>query len=222
MADIRLQHGTGLDHHVNQGAAWLSQCAGGANTALLSYAALEFRFAIEKISVFYWATLLNRRPSEKDMEVIGSFRHIQTSIFELGGNQLKINRHYDFMRIFMKAMQIGLPFHTPDIGLLQRHWGECSELCHVGWPLSVGAPDIGAQAFKQLVAIEDELKRHVSSLGWPVLQDPTIIALRDRFVEGTAKEVDVLDYLRSVGVWARAEFPDGRPNHFVGEPIPKS
>ncbi len=219
--DIRLQHGTGLDHHVIQGGAWLSQCAGGANTALLSYAALEFRLAIEKVAVFYWATLLNRPPEDKDMEVIGSFRHIQSKIYELGGNQLKINRHYDFMKIFMAAMKMDLPFHTPNIGLLQKHWSECSELCHVGWPLSCGALGIGELVFNQLVEVEKEVKLHVSSLGWPVLHDPMIIALRDRFVEGSAIDEDVVAYLRSVGLWARAEFPDGRPHQFVGQPVPK-
>lgn len=58
--DIRTQHQPTLEHHVQQGDVWLAAGAGGENTAALSYAALEYRFAIERLGLHYLGTLLLR------------------------------------------------------------------------------------------------------------------------------------------------------------------
>lgn len=74
--DVALQHQTGLAHHVNQGRTWLGISTAGENTAALSCAALELRFAIERLAVHYWTTLLNGRPQDEDWKGVGSFKRL--------------------------------------------------------------------------------------------------------------------------------------------------
>jgi hypothetical protein len=66
------------------------------------------------------------------------------------------------------------------------------------------------------------LLAQANSLGWPSLKEPAFIELRNRFVAGDATPDDVLSHIRKEGIWARAEFPDGRKPVFVGEAIPPS
>ena len=222
LADISTQHGIELPHHVHQGIAWLTVSAEGVNTAALSYAALEFRFAIERLAVQYWRVLLNRTLEERDLRDIGSFKRIENRIYELAGHQAEIDRHFEFMRIVLGALKIVVSFHTPKIGELSRHWHNCSELCHVGWPLASSVPEVRKGAFATLTETSILLSTLVSSCGWPVFQDTAFAELRARFIAGQVSCNDVLAYVQRTGIWASAEFPDGRPAQFVGEPVAPS
>ena len=219
MADIKTQHEPDLAHHVQQGLAWLSASAEGENTAALSYAAFELRFAVERIAVHYWAALLNRKLEEHDLLDIESFKRIERRIYELAGHQKEIDGHFEFMRIVLNALKINQQFHTPNIGKLSNYWHECSELCHIGWPLGSSVPEVRKQAFSKLTEISNALQQHVSSLGWPVIQDTAFTELRNQFIKGNATIDDVHAYFEKVGLWARAEYPDGRPAHFIGEAV---
>jgi hypothetical protein len=219
VADISTKHTPDLAHHVHQGIAWLSASVEGENTAALSYAAFELRFAIERLAVHYWRVLLNREPEEQDFRDIKSFKRIEHRIYELAGHQKEINGHFEFMRIVFRAMKIDATFHTPQIGELSRRWHECSELCHIGWPLVCSVPEIRKAAFTSLTEISESLSAHIRSLGWPVLQDTAFAELRNRFIADEASSEDVLAYIHRTGLWARAEFPDGRPAQFIGEPV---
>src|SRR5512135_1231363 len=99
MADLSTQHNLDLAHHVRQGVTWLSMSSEGENTAALSYAAFELRFAIERLGVHYWAALLNRKPEEQDLRDIESFKRVERRIYELAGHQKEIDDHFEFMRI---------------------------------------------------------------------------------------------------------------------------
>lgn len=219
MADICNQHSADLAHHVRQGIVWLSASADGENTAALSYAAFELRFAIERLAVHYWRALLNRKLEEHDLRDIGSFKRIEHRIYELAGHQKEIDGHFEFMRIVLRAIKIDAALHTPKIGALARHWHECSELCHIGWPLACSDPEVRRVALTNLTQISELLSAQVSSLGWPVLQDATFADLRNRFIAGEVSSEDVLAHFQRTGLWARAEFPDGRPAQFVGEAV---
>lgn len=219
MADIKTQHEPSLDHHVQQGVAWLSASAEGKSTAALSYAAFELRFAIERIAVHYWATLLNRKLEERDLRDIKSFNRIQHHIYELAGHQKKINGHFEFVRIVLSALKIDQTLPTPDIGKLSNYWHECSELCHIGWPLGSSVPGMSKQAFSKLTEISNALQQHVGSLGWPVFQDAAFTELRNQFVTGNATIEDIHTHLEKTGLWARAKYSDERPAHFVGEAV---
>ncbi len=214
-------HQNSLEHHVAQGKAWLAVSANGKNTAAISYAALELRFAIERLAIHYWALLLGRKPEEKDMTDVGSFKRIENRIYELAGHQRDINGHFEFMRVVLNAMAIEAPFITPNIGALSRFWHDCSELCHIGWPLASTVEKVQSEAFQGLSEIATSLSLQVSSLGWPSLTDPSFRTLRDQFVAGALSKEGVVAELKKIGVWARAEFPDGRME-FVGQPIEKA
>lgn len=219
MADVSTQHQPELAHHVRQGEAWLAASAEGENTAVLSYAAFELRFAVERLAVHYWAALLDRKPEEHDLRDIESLKRIERRIYELAGHQREIDGHFQFMRIVLGAMKIDMPLHTPKIGELSRYWHECSGLCHIAWPLSCSVPEVRKIAYTTLTEISRSLSAHVSSLGWPVLKDAAFTELRNRFIDGNATPEDVLAHVQRTGLWARAVFTDGRPAQFVGEPV---
>ena len=220
MPDVGTHHQLELAHHVRQGVAWLSASGEGENTAALSYAAFELRFAVERLAVYYWATLLDRKLEEQDLREIESFKRIERRIYELAGHQREIDGHFAFMRIVFDAMKIDAPSHTPQIGALSKYWHQCSELCHIAWPLSCAVPEVRTAAFSMLTEVAEVLSTHVQSLGWPVLKDSAFVELRNRFIAGEATAEDVLAHVQRTGIWARAEYTDGRSPHFVGDPVP--
>ena len=219
MADVSIRHSSELSHHIRQGIAWLSASAEGENTAALSYAALELRFAIERLALHYWRVLLNRKVEERDFQDIGSFKRIENRIYDLAGHQKEIDLHFEFMRIVLGVMKIDVPFHTPNIGKLSRLWHECSELCHIGWPLACSVSEVRKVAFINLTETSMSLSTLVGSVGWPMVQDAAFADLRSRFIAGDVSRDAVLAYVQRTGLWARAEFSDGRPAQFVGEPV---
>ncbi len=219
---ISTSHQPGLAHHVTQGRAWLEISAEGENTAALSYSAFELRFAIERLAIHYWATLLQRRPEEHEMRDIKSLKQMERRIYELAGHQREIDGHFEFMRIVLEALKIEVPLITPKIGNLAKYWHECSELCHIAWPLSCSVAEVRQAAYLFLSAVAEELSVQIKSMGWPTLQEQGFAELRDRYIRGTATKADVLDAIARSGLWARVEYPDGREPHFLGEPVPVS
>lgn len=217
---VSTTHEPGLAHHVNQGRAWLDASSEGKNTASLSYAALELRFAIERLAIHYWASLLNRRPDAEEWSSVGSFKRLERKIYELGGHQRQIDGHFRFMRTMLVAMNIEVPLVTPSIVNLSRHWSTCSEYCHIKWPLASTLPELRLEAHAALLEVVTDLEPHASSAGWPLIHDQALLHLRDRFIDGQATEEDVKQHLEATGAWARVEYPDGREPHFVGEAIP--
>jgi hypothetical protein len=220
VAELRTHHQAELGHHVLQGQSWLDASVEGENTAALSYGALELRFAAERLAIHYWRALLGRRPVDAELRDIDSFKRIEKRIYELAGHQREIDGHFEFMRVILSALKIDMPLHTPHVGKLSGFWHDCSELCHIGWPLGCGTSEARQSAYARLSEISRELSIWVSSLGWPVLKEEKFAELRTRFVNGNATSEDVLAHVRTVGVWARVEFPDGRPSQFVGDAVP--
>lgn len=218
--DIKTTHEFALDHHVQQGAAWLLASELGTKTAALSYAALEFRFAIERLAIHYWRQLLDRTLTDDELEALGSFKAVERRIYDLAGHQLEINRHFDFMQIVLSAMSIPTPLHTPNIGLLSRHWHICSDLCHVGWPLASKIEELRTEMYTRMSEVSETLKKYVESLGWPIIKDDSFNAIRAEYVAGRIDSAAVLAHLHNIGVWA-AYKPPGESNlQFVGTPIP--
>jgi hypothetical protein len=210
-----------LKHHVNQGTAWMAESALGTNTVALSYAAFEFRLAIERLAVHYWAELLDRKLEEKDLRDIESFKRIEKRIYELGGHQKEINGHFEFMRVVLGLLKIPGDLPTPNLGQLSSYWHDCSKLCHIDWSLACGDLQFHAKVFAALQAIEKSLTEQVRGLvTWPKLPDGSFADLRNRFVAGGATADDVRAYLEQTGAWTRVVYKDGRPPEFVGEPIP--
>jgi hypothetical protein len=72
----------------------------GANPVALSYAAFEFRLAIERLGIHYWGELLSRPLEEKDIR--SSFKKIEKRIYALAGHQKEIDGHFEFMRVVLR------------------------------------------------------------------------------------------------------------------------
>lgn len=207
MVNVLKSHHNELEHHVNQAKTWLENSKEGENTAFLSYAALELRFAIERLAVHYWATLCSSDSNELDLQNIKSFERLERKIYDLGGHQKEINAHFEFMRVIMEEMKIDLPFHTPNIGRLSKYWHDCSELCHIIWPLSCSVLAARQQAHRILIEVASVLETQIKSLGWPILEHQPFIALRDGFVAGKVSRDDILAWVRENGMSAEIEFP---------------
>ena len=214
---------TDLRHHVVQGAAWLQQSDHGTNTTALSYAAFEFRLAIERLAVHYWTQLLGRRPEAEDLHDIRSFKRIEQRIYALGGHQREINGHFEFMQFVLNLLEIKDALVTPNLGRLTDHWHRCSELCHIGWTLSCTVPQLRTDAFETLQEIQASLTEQVRNFAsWPEIHDSGFAELRNSFVAEKVNSEDVRVFLERTGVWVRAKYEDGRPSEFLGEAIPPS
>jgi hypothetical protein len=221
MTSLALIRTPDLKHHVMQASAWLAQSSEGANTVALSYAAFEFRLAIERLGIHYWAELLSRPLEEKDFRNISSFKRIENRIYELAGHQKEIDGHFEFMRVVLRLLKIDRKLPTPKLGLFSKYWHRCSELCHISWSLASGDSQLVAGSYEELRVVEALLIEQLTDLtGWPRIADSSFVDLKTSFVNGLANTEDVQRYLEERGVWARSEYNNGRPSQFVGQPSP--
>ncbi len=168
MPQIAIKHSPALSHHVDQALAWLDACAEGENTPALSYAALELRYAIERIAIHYWYALLDRPVTDDDLRDVASFKALEGRIYELAGHQRQIDAHFEFMRVFLSELKIEAPLEAPKIGRLSAAWHDCSEVCHVGWPMSSAVEGVAAATLTRLRQV----------LGMP----PLSVSLRERYL----------------------------------------
>ena len=221
MSEISFAHAPELSHHLKQGSAWLVESEAGEKTTALSYAALEFRYQIERLAVHYWVDLLGEKRTRSDLKDIQSFNKLEAKVCELGGHQLQVNRHFEFMRVVFRMLKIDWDLRTPNVGQLRKHWHTCSSYCHIAWPLSSGALIVRQNAYASLVAVRDALAEQLSGLcSWPSIKDPAFEELRQRFLIERASSADVQSYLQASGIWARIDYPNGSPSQFVGESVP--
>lgn len=224
MLDIRTHHQLDLPHHISQGVVWLSASNNGGNTAALSYAAFELRFAVERLAIHYLEILRNQKLGEQDFHDIKSFKRVERRIYGIAGHQAKIDGHVAFIRVISSALKIDAQLHSPQITSLSKYWDECSDRCHISWVLTCTSAEVQATTFSKLTEIAEMLTIYVKSieqsLGWSFLKEATFSELRDRFIAGEATEDDVVAHLKRIGIWAKVSYLDGRPSHFIGEPVP--
>jgi hypothetical protein len=200
--------------------AWLEESAGSKNCAAISYAAVELRFAIERLAIHYWSALLNRDVEEHDLRDIRSFKSVERRIYELGGHQKEINGHFEFTRVVFAALQIDPPCETPKMGEIANRWHTCSEYCHIAWPLASVSPVVQSAAFADLTEVANFLLPYVESFGWPVLKDNALLDLRDGFVSGTVSTQDVLEHIKKIGLYAVEKPASGAAAKFLGTAVP--
>lgn len=215
-------HNSALPHHVKQARGWLKKSNQGHRTAALSYAALEARYAIERLAVYYWVCLLNRPLTLAEAEQITTYKKLERRLYKLGGHQKQIDGTFAFMRAVLSVANISYNLPTPNLGKLSEAWQSCSEVCHVAWPLGCSAEGVAGETYTVLSNICALLDPLVEGeiLGWPVIEDAGFAALRDKFVAGKATAVDVKAYADKFGLWARIHDEQDRPVRFLGEAIP--
>lgn len=221
MADQRLVRSADLRHHFDEGTKWLNASDQGENTIALAYAAFEYRLAVERIALHHWRDILGRSPTRQEVEKLRSFKAVEQQIYDMAGNQKEINLHFDFMGVVFDLMEIAAPPVPPNFGKLANAWHECSELCHVTWTFTSSVAEARSVALAKLENIRDLLSPQVEfKFGWLNISDPAFMALRDKFVAGTADRGDIEAYLKKTGLWAKRVYNDGRPSDFVGKAVP--
>jgi hypothetical protein len=137
MPDFQLSRSIELSHHVVQGRAWLEACSEGAHSVPLTYAAFEFRLAIERPAMQYLGELRGRLPREEDLDALRTFKTMEKLIYSLGGNQKQINGHFAFMRLVLSCLKIEHRLTTPDFGKLSSYWAHMQRLLSHRWHVGV-------------------------------------------------------------------------------------
>lgn len=221
ISHLTLSHVNTLAHHVAQCEAWLALSGAGTNTTPLSYAALELRYAIERLAVHYWAGMVAGTPDESELLEIGSFKKIEARIYELAGHQLKINRGFDFAELLSSILGIKLALARPNMPLLRRHWHTCSEVCHIGWALATSVPDFVLKTHAELDTARLDIAAMVSGYqGIPRLDGSKMHQLQRDFIEGRIGEQEVREFVKAEGLNATFAAKPGAQETAVGTPIP--
>lgn len=125
-----------VNYHYEEGKAWLEQSERGKRCTALSYAAFEFRLAIERVIFQYWFNINDNKISNENVNDVRSFKRMQNKIYILGGKQNEIYKYFEFIQIILDSLQIDKKLTKPDFGKLHKHWSSCSELCHIMWTIS--------------------------------------------------------------------------------------
>lgn len=218
--ELQLSRGLDQGHHVNQGAAWLATSHEGAHTVPLTYAAFEYRLAVERLAMQYLAAVRGRPPEAKDLDDLRTYKTMESLIYGLGGHQKQINGHFEFMRLVMSFLKIEQKLVTPDFGKLSNYWHTCSDLCHVGGVLFLQDTDFARSAYRELSALGEALQEQVSGLvTWPNITDDGFRTLGIDFIEGRITADDVFRYLKRIGIWAALTVPGQQGWTPLGEPI---
>ena len=85
-----------INYHYEEGKAWIANSRRGKRCTALSYAAFEFRLAIERIIFQYWYTINNNDINTENINDVRAFKRMQNKIYEIGGYQEKIIKYQAF------------------------------------------------------------------------------------------------------------------------------
>jgi hypothetical protein len=209
-----------VNYHYEEGKAWLSQSKRGKNSTALSYAAFEFRLAIERIVFQYWFTINNNEINQSNIQDVRSCKRMQNKIFKLGGNQNEIKKHFEFMQLILDSLQIDTKLVIPDLGKLHNHYDSCSELCHITWTIAPKDRKIQKQVFGELEEIEGTLGFYTKGLtSFPTIVDEKFKEIQQQFVKEEIGASEVIAYLKKIGIWAVKSDNKGKNKEFIGTPI---
>jgi len=223
VAQLSLHHSRTLTHHIAQADAWLALSSDGMNTVPLGYAALELRYAIERLAVHYWAGLVAGTQDEAELLAIGSFNKIEARIYELAGHQRQIDRALAFAQLLCGLLGIVVPQGRPSMPTLRKHWHTCSEVCHIGWALVAPEAPVGVDTYKELrSAHADVLEMANGYNAMPRLNNPGLHALQRGYIEGTVSDDDVRSYVAREGLKAEYIPPGASAGTPIGKAIPSN
>ena len=193
--------------HLERSKYWSNHVDALGPTALI-YGALELRMGIEAALVQLLMRVRGKNLNESDLKALRSARSIQARIHEIEGNQQKLDRKLEFLRILLSVA--GAP-HFPlaflRVGKAYRHWQRLSELCHFNPALNLSAP---GDAIKFLIEAEQFLEPIAQAmLVWPEYHDSVIQELETRFVRGELSDAAVRGAILKRGAWALITHADG-------------
>lgn len=220
MPSLALSHAPTLAHHITQAEAWLALSDSGQNTASLGYAALELRYAIERLAVHFWAGMIKGTNEEAELLEIGSFNKIEARIYELAGHQRKIDKGFEFAELLCRFLGITLSLAKPNIPLLKKHWHTCSEVCHIGWALASQSPEVIASTFAELQKARIEVAAMAAGYSAiPRLDGPRMHKLQRDYIDGAITEEDVRAFVVSEGLKAEYQATPSASAVPIGSPL---
>lgn len=219
MQPLSYQRNAAVDFHFEEGKAWLEKGVQGQNTTALCYAAFEFRLQIERIGLQHWSALKPGGIEAKDILDAGKFKTMENNIYKLAGHQQELNARYEYTRILTDLLKIPSEIVTPKLGKLSHYWHECSELCHIASSFGLTSPEVASNAYEFLIEVRDFLGEQVRGL-ITIGRLPDCSELEKQFIAGEITAEDLKRKISEMGLWARIEYDDGRPNEFVGEAVP--
>lgn len=209
-----------IDYHYKEGKAWIASSRRGKRCTALSYAAFEFRLAIERIEFQYWYTINNNEINIENFNDVRSFTRMQQKIYDIGGHQQEINKHFEFMQIVLDSLKINVNLITPNLGQLHKYWQNCSELCHVPWTITPKTIDLRKKILNELEEISDCLSKYISGLmSWPNIVDDDFKKIQNQYIIGTLNRDVVHKHLKRMGLYAIHSSNDERKNEFIGTAI---
>ncbi|MDO9625160.1 MAG: hypothetical protein Q7J46_14350 [Pseudomonas sp.] len=223
--DFTGQRASDLNHHWELGNNWLKKARDCESSIAASYAAFEFRLALERLAFQYWFQLEGEHATMEDaIHASHSLKRMEQFIYRVGGNQLRIDRQFDLVRIFFDELGIERSFATPQVGQLSSHWHTCSDYCHIGWTIFQEALEDRLEVYDKLGMIADYLRVQIDGIiGWPglpVAERTDLNSIVDDFVTGKIGADELRSFIKSKGLWAKVVYNDGRPAEFAGRAVP--
>ncbi|MBN4048918.1 hypothetical protein JYU00_02030, partial [bacterium AH-315-N22] len=83
MNPLSWKRNTAINYHFEEGKSWLANSKRGKQCTALSYAAFEFRLAIERIIFQYWYTINGNDINTENINDVRSFKRMQSKIYKL-------------------------------------------------------------------------------------------------------------------------------------------
>jgi hypothetical protein len=219
MQPLSYQRDPAVNYHFEEGKAWLEKSASGQNTTALCYAAFEFRLQIERVGLQHWSALKPDGIEAKDILDAGKFKAIENNIYQLAGHQKTLDARYEYARILNDLLKIKGDIVTPKLGKLSNYWHECSVLCHIGSTFCLTSSEMAKTAYEFLIEVRDFLEDQVKGL-ITIGRLPECGELENKFIAGEITAEELKKEVTKIGLWARFEYNNGRPNESVGEAIP--
>lgn len=214
-----------IDHHIKQGNTWIKMSDSGKNTAALSYAAFEFRLAIEHIMLFYWIMEQDEESRIKNKGDISEFAKMRNRIRKIRGNNKILWRQRKFTMLILKSLKIDGKFHLPEFGEFDRNYQICSDLCHIEWTVYSTDFDVQEKYYEKIYSVGEFCMKCVSGL-FSLLREgenKRFNEIREKYVLEEIGDDEVLEYIKENGLFMVASYTDGRAAEFVGEAVqPKS
>lgn len=183
---------------------------------MVSYAALELRFAIERLTIHYWFLALNRKPTDDEIENLG-FKHVRPKLQAAAKRPMALRR-LELIKILLDALKLDVTLEPPDISKIHRYWDACGEMLHAPWTLGASLQEVQTDAFRQLSEIHEYLVKLATTPTWPNFEGEFGV-LADRFLAGEIGESEIREVILKSGMHATYYPPNGGDAMFVGEPV---
>jgi hypothetical protein len=218
---LSLTRQSDIGYHLAEAEAWLTASDSGRRTTPLAYAAFELRLETERVAFELLTRIRGDQLVPEDFRGL-RFGRMERRIYELEGHQRVLDRKVAFHNILLNAVQMPLRLHSVNLGKLRKGWETCSALCHITFSLAAAIPDsdVGEVAFREVTEVQRFVRSVVDAgITWPRVAHSGFAELQSKYVREEIGDSDVLEWVKTHGLWGKTEHPDGRMEA-VGIAIP--